>query len=656
MKTKIGILIAIGVLVIAPLAGITGTDHSPDSTATLPRAESETRTIPIRFSLPAVTAQGAYLAVDCGTEHHVTAAGEPTLPYTTHTMTFPLGTHIEDVQVSVGDMDTRQLTGKVAPAPKPVPLNMQPAELIQQEGPAYQSNELYPSEWLRWHTGAGLHNGGHATFLTLQAFPARYAPQANTLYSVDSIDVTVTIERPAQPVLTADEYDMLIVTPQEFTDALQPLVEHKNSHGVATRLVTLDEIYGGDIFAVEGRDDQEKIKYFIKNALEDWGISYVMLVGGMEGQSFSYYVPVRYTNNHAGSPYEEGFISDLYYADVYKDVDGEPVFADWDSNGNGVFAEFTNMQKDVLDCRPDVYLGRLACRSLDDVEVMVDKIITYEGGVADTDWFNRMLLIGGDTYPNVGDPDAYEAEIDTNLSGSYMEDQFSLERLWASTGTLTGQADVEAAINDGAGLIHMAGHANPGTLVTHPPKSEDSIVILDIYNIPPINALWALYSSGISGALEQLQASWMPSLSNGDKLPVVVVGGCHNSQFNTSVRNILKYGFTHAYGYGIHVPKCWSWWLTSLPEGGSIATLGNTGLGMGIPAWDYVTGLDGWLFPRFFYHYGVNDVDVVGTLQGEATTDYVNTFAVNEGDGAVRQMVTQWSLFGDPSLKIGGYP
>ena len=655
MKTKIGIMIAIGVLVIAPLAGITGMNHGLDDTGIPERAEPSTETITMDFAAPTCTMTDGYLQVDCGTGLHVTAAGEPRLPYRAHTIPLPLGTHVREVQVSTGDINTMQLQGTVAPAPRPVPLNMDHAELIQEPGEVYDSDTLYPSGWLRWDTGAGLYEGEHVTMLSMQAYPVRYAPQSGMLKHVDSVTVTVTYELPAAPLLTADEYDLLVITPGEFTETLQPLVEHKEDHGLATMMVTLSEIYNGDYFSVEGRDNPEKVKYFIKNALEDWGISYVLLVGGMEGQSFSYYVPVRYTNNHAGSPYEEGFLSDLYYADVYKMEDGEVVFADWDSNGNGVFAEFTGLQKDILDCRPDVSLGRLACRSLEDVEIVVDKIVTYETTTAGSDWFDKMLLIGGDTYPNAGDPDAYEAEIDTELSGSYMDDLFTLERLWASTGTLTGQADVEAAINQGAGLIHMAGHANPGTLVTHPPKSEETIVILDIYNIPPVNALWALYSGGVSAAIEQLQASWMPSLSNGDMLPVVVVGGCHNSQFNTSLRNILKYGFTHAYGYGIHVPKCWSWWLTSHPDGGSIATLGNTGLGMGIPAWNYTEGLDGWLFPRFFYHYGVNGVNVVGDLQGAATTDYVNTFAINEGSGADRQMVTQWALFGDPSLKIGGY-
>jgi len=154
-----------------------------------------------------------------------------------------------------------------------------------------------------------------------------------------------------------------------------------------------------------------------------------------------------------------------------------------------------------------------------------------------------------------------------------------------------------------------------------------------------------------------------PRLRNNEKQPVIVIGGCHNSQFNVTLKNIQKYGFSHAYGHGIHPPKCFSWYLSSLKDGGGIATMGNTGLGMGYPGSNYTAGLDGWLFPRFFYHYGVNENHVLGACFSDAITDYVNEFDINElihshaedGPGAIRQMVEQWELFGDPSLQIGGY-
>ena len=96
----------------------------------------------------------------------------------------------------------------------------------------------------------------------------------------------------------------------------------------------------------------------------------------MNGQRFDWHVPVRYSLLNDG--YESSFISDLYYSDIYKIIDNKTVFDDWDSNGNGIFAEWNEQGKDILDLTPDVHIGRLPCRYDFEVKIMVDKIINYE--------------------------------------------------------------------------------------------------------------------------------------------------------------------------------------------------------------------------------------------------------------------------------------
>ena len=447
-----------------------------------------------------------------------------------------------------------------------------------------------------------------------------------------------------------DAYDLLVIAPSEFHDALQPLLDHKNSVGVSTVLKSTEEIFSH----YEGIDEAEDLKLMIYDAVNpeglNWGISYVLLVGGMKGQQRDWYVPVRYVS----TTNEDAFISDLYYADVFKD--NGTVFDNWDSNGDGVIGEWKNMlKKDIIDGSPDVRVGRLACRSLDDVTVMVDKIIRYEStSPEEKTWFTKMLLIGGDTYADSGPAGEYEAEIDTDVSAGYM-DGFTFTRLWASLGTLTGQSDVEQAFNEGAGFVHMAGHANPAILVTHPPDDNaNKITILRMYAFPPLDALYALLNGKFSKAISNLFIPVNPRLSNDEMLPIVLVGGCHNSQFDTTLLNFLRDGISHAYGWGEYAPKCWSMWLASNSQGGSIATIGNSGYGMGLPGSSYPLGLDGWLYPRFFYNYNQIGEDSLGGALNGAITDYVNEFGVNLDD-ADRQMVAQWILHGDPSLKIGGY-
>ena len=166
-------------------------------------------------------------------------------------------------------------------------------------------------------------------------------------------------------------FDLLVLTPKEFYNTLQPLKTHKEKHDVKTKIVTLDKVYEEMFW--HGRDKPEKIKYFIKKAYEEWGIRYVMLVGDYRK------IPVRYVYNDepwGGYP-EPCYISELYYADLY---DKNKSFSSWDMNNNGVFGEWRGeeAQDKNIDLRPDVYVGRLACINKAEVEIMVDKIITYE--------------------------------------------------------------------------------------------------------------------------------------------------------------------------------------------------------------------------------------------------------------------------------------
>ncbi|MEF8848403.1 MAG: C25 family cysteine peptidase, partial [Candidatus Thermoplasmatota archaeon] len=169
---------------------------------------------------------------------------------------------------------------------------------------------------------------------------------------------------------------------------------------------------------------------------------------------------------------------------------------------------------------------------------------------------------------------------------------------------------------------------------------------------------------------EGYQLTDMIFLRNKGRLPVTVVGGCHNGQFDVTMANIVEgvreNGLNYFrrggdFWYNEWVPNCWAWWLTSKPNGGAIATIANTGLGThgdddvdNDSVADYLQVLDGWLELRFLELYDKDDGDILGRNHGQTITEYLHKFL---GDKAVMdvKMVQQWELFGDPSLKIGGY-
>jgi hypothetical protein len=149
----------------------------------------------------------------------------------------------------------------------------------------------------------------------------------------------------------------------------------------------------------------------------------------------------------------------------------------------------------------------------------------------------------------------------------------------------------------------------------------------------------------------------MSKISNADKLPIVLAGGCHNGQFNVTFLSTLLYK-PYMWTYGIPIPECWSWWLTRIPNGGSIATISCTGMGYG-DAGKYCmsVGLAGWIDPEFFRIYSEENQDILGVVYGQSISNYVNNFDMwdpEDGNGHVKT-VQEWTLLGDPTLKIGGY-
>jgi hypothetical protein len=530
----------------------------------------------------------------------------------------------------------------------------------------YSSVNLYPEQRYEIVKGVGLKDDERVIFYNVHTYPIQYSPAADILYISKNIDVDVKYQLPENPVNFDDVYELLIIGPEEFTSNVQPLVTHKNSINVPTIFVTCEDIFADSKY--NGRDDAEDIKLFIKDTIDteglNWGVKYVLLVGGRVGQSLDWYVPERQSNNYDGS--EILFSTDLYYADIWK-LDGENlVFEDWDSNGNNVFAEYAGVgKKDIMDFYPDVYVGRLTCNKASEVDVIVNKIITYETTTYGQTWFKNAYMIAGDTFP--AQDSYYEGEMETQITYDWLTSAgFTVDKIWTSLGTLTGRKVVRDAINSGAGFLHFAGHGNPAVWSTHPPKDKGTWI------------------TGFQTFLSDSDVLW---LRNGDMQPVVVVGGCHNAQFNTTMgiilhdwktciklkQNELKdAGESFWRIKGIFQGTDWYWnnkfyWYEWVPKdfstapllkdgGGWIACIGNTGLGYGVPGAGATSRLGGWIEPRFFDAYVNQSKTRAGDAHNTAISDYISIIGRVNTNNIDRKTIEQWVLLGDPSLEMGGVP
>jgi hypothetical protein len=576
---------------------------------------------------------------------NIQISGKPQLPVITKAFKYPLGTKIIDVSISY-DVNMHYLSEKIKPNPKPVPLlpyfSMDYNFVMDKN--VYLSTDLYPEKPYEISKNIGLKNGNPHLILTIRIVP-QYSPANNVIYIPDGIvNVQVSFLQPSKSYFSGEEeYELLIITPQKFSEKLERLVTHKNNMGVKTLIKTTEQIYNQ---YVQGRDEPEKIKLCIHDMKETYNISYVLLAGGRKGQTFDWYIPERLSNNDDG--WEAGYACDLYYADIYKIENDQLVFEDWDSNGNGIFAEWSyiKQQRDEPDYYPDVYVGRIPFRYIFEIDPVIDKIISYET-TAKGQWFNNVLAVSGDTFPPCMDKwgvikyGIYEGEMTTNITVGIMENAgFNVDKYYLSIpGVWTGRQDVVDAINTGYGFVHLSGHGNPASWGSHPPDDEvhifiDGLVLRDV-----------------------------PKLKNGNKMPIVVVGGCHNAQFNVTLMNfpkdLLKYGFA---GYFISRPFRFfymEWvpvdicsFLVLQRNGGAIATIGNSGLGYGLINEEATDSESGWMEPRFFDAYANKNLKILGKAFGQTIVDYLDIINYVHFDQFERKTIETWTLIGDPSLKI----
>jgi hypothetical protein len=364
----------------------------------------------------------------------------------------------------------------------------------------------------------------------------------------------------------------------------------------------------------------------------------VLLVGGLKSHIYAkdkdtksagyteWWVPVRYVTIPQDD--DEGCLSDLYYGCLYNATGG---FDSWDSSGDGVYANWGAGRRDYFDMNPEVYVSRLPVANTKELDRYVQKLITYESTGPDAKpWYKNFVGIGGKTFAIYeGKPDGeYLCDLSYNYTKNEIPD-LELVSCYSSnrdTGGLTpSPQDIIQAFNQGAGFVNFEGHGAAYAW----------------------NTIWfdGEYPNDWTGGLNFYQ---FPKINNKDKLPVVVVGGCHNALYNITFLGTM---FDKAGNYFCAVPSpvCFSWGLVVKPRGGAIASTGCTGYGFGDE--NNPVSLSGKLEMNFFYQIGSGSANLAKS-HSQAIIQYLNENPIDQIDAFC---ITIWALFGDPSLKLGGY-
>lgn len=598
MKKILPILI-VGILVLSGLGAVATTDSQ------IEKLDYFT----IQFSEPNIIENQNYVNIELTeTKSKIMNDGKPLLPKVTKVYTYPFGTKISEVKVTFSEKIEKQLSKPISPTPDAQIIStLNTYNNIEKLSPVedYSDLEIYPANEYSYRTGAGLKDGEHVIFLSLNLNPVQYHPQTNTIQYSQNANIEITYNLPTKSINFPDEYDMLIITPEEYTNELQPLVNYKNNDEVKTIMITLDEIPD------TGVDTQESIKLYIKEAIEKWGITYLLLVGaGIPGEE---QFPVRYAWVPSGN-YEKSFPSDLYYADIYNSEMG---FSNWDKDGDGKYAEYSQTGNDMsnVDMYPDVYLGKIPCNNANELKTYINKIIEFEDH---NKVVNKILQIGGDTFPDDSQK-VNEGEYANNEVLKKLPGYLSI-RVWASKSNgaqaLTKQ-NIANGFIEGVDFVDFSGHGSWGSWATHAPQDDKTWL--------PAKTIISPYTGWLYYDYE------MYNVNNNHKFPVVVFNACSCNKYTDSQTCIG--------------------WKNIREVGGGIASFGASGIGYGSYGVYETERLFGWMEVHIFQ--GIINDKILGKVWANSLNGYISSFS--NGDdwgGADIKTILEMSMFADPSIAI----
>ncbi|MBI2061397.1 MAG: hypothetical protein HYT87_16790 [Nitrospirae bacterium] len=241
-------------------------------------------------------------------------------------------------------------------------------------------------------------------------------------------------------------------------EALRPLVEYHESHGLTVKVVSLDQIY--DEFGA-GLATPHAIKNFLHFAFHNWQSpkpSYVLLVGdasydykgyedGEQVPGPSFLVPsyLLYTPLGGEVPSDAWFVS----------FDGGAPFDKLRVSGEQTArGELVEPRGNEIDLFPDMAIGRLPARTPDELSAMVDKILHYADDDPESNWRRNVLLVADNfqsDFEGVSESLFDLAPPSLLLTRGYLS-------LLPSASDLSGAIVKE--INSGASLINYLGHGS----------------------------------------------------------------------------------------------------------------------------------------------------------------------------------------------------
>jgi len=387
-------------------------------------------------------------------------AGDPSLPGRGYSMVIPQGTELEAVRVEIISRVEIPGVHRIAPV-TPVPLSEEIPSVIPHS--SSYLNATFPDCPVQ-----AIQNGSKTGF-RIASFcfvPLTWNPLDGKLYLItDAVLTPVLREETGSSRLTLTENQIsiaagalgsvvgnpemlaeyspsaisgsrgapwVVISDEVNQETLQPLVDFRAStHG--SEFVSTQWIYEN----YPGRDTQEQIRNYLKDAYENMGLVYALIVGDF-GET------TRISGLNIGGNIMDS-VTDLYYSDL----DGS-----WDGDGDDIFGELN----DGIDYYSDIYVGRFSSDVPSRLATMVSKTIAYETEAPPGDWQTTALLAGAGLW--VDDPPGYWGSFVCDSIGTRIPDSWTVHELYE---VYSSHPDNQIELyNQGVSYSSLNGHGNPG--------------------------------------------------------------------------------------------------------------------------------------------------------------------------------------------------
>jgi hypothetical protein len=425
------------------------------------------------FHSPIIKQAGTFQTITFDQTFLTAKTGEPALPYQAVQLLLPPGEEAISVNYSFESESKLEGIFTIYPQQPAQPISVGSDGIFHQDAGIYASQNIYPAK--AWGEYSTHFLNGHS-FLLTSVTPVNYVPATGKVSFFQKITITVetrSTDRASRALenlntsvktdsrvstlaqnpsmissypikSTRDgEYQILIITPQQFESYYQQLKDLYLVRGLKTEIATTETISA----TTPGQDLQEQMRNYIIGEYQARGIEHVLLGGDDE------LVPHRgfYCFVQSSTAYEDSNIpADLYYSAL----DGN-----WNTDGDGYWAEIG--EDDLL---PDVSVARFPVSTVAQLQKLLLKTVRYQDQPILGEL--RNVLMAGEelwTDPLTYGEDYLELLIGYHADNGYetygISEDDNFTKLYDSEAGWSG-FDMISQINQGKSFVHHSGHAN----------------------------------------------------------------------------------------------------------------------------------------------------------------------------------------------------